>query len=127
MGGVSSTEGDPHAHDALEPQRRDPRLRAFYMATNRATDWLRTRRGLKWAIRVAIVATPTYLFAMSVCMTLIERGGPGYLNVLVLLFFWNGMKFAWLAVLSPLLLLRSVLAGRTSSSASRAGLAADPA
>lgn len=100
---------------------------AFYMPTNRAVDWLRSSRGLKWAIPVALVVTPTYLFAMSVCMTLIERGGPGYLNVLVMLFFWNGMKFAWLAVLSPLLLLRNVLAGRASSSARRAGLAADPA
>ena len=60
-------------------------------------------------------------------MTLIERGGPGYLNLLVMLFFWNGMKFAWLAVISPLLLLRSVLAGRASSSMPRAGLAEHPA
>ena len=99
---------------------------ALYMPTNRAIAGLRSPRGLKWAIPVALVATPTYLFAMSVCMTLIERGGPGYLNVLVMLFFWNGMKFAWLAVLSPLLLLRNVLAGRDSSSARSAGLAADP-
>ena len=26
---------------------------AFYMPTNRAVDWLRTPRGLKWAIPVA--------------------------------------------------------------------------
>lgn len=53
---------------------------AYYMPTNRAVDWLRSPRGLKWAIPVALVATPAYLVAMSVCMTLIERG-PGYLNV----------------------------------------------
>ena len=51
-------------------------LLAFYMPTNRAVDWLRSPSGLKWAIPVSIVATPIYLFAMSVCMTLIERGGP---------------------------------------------------
>ena len=33
----------------------------FYMPTNRAVDWLRTPRGLKWAIPVAFLATPTYL------------------------------------------------------------------
>ena len=59
---------------------------AFYMPTNRMVDWLRSPRGLKWAIPVALVATPGYLFAMSICMTIIDRGGPGYLNVLVLLF-----------------------------------------
>ena len=48
----------------------------FYMPTNRAVDRLRTPRGLKWAIPVALVATPAYLFAMSVCATIVERGGP---------------------------------------------------
>ena len=33
----------------------------YYMPTNRAVDWLRTPRGLKWAIPVGLVATPTYL------------------------------------------------------------------
>ena len=99
----------------------------FYMPTNRAVDCLRSPRGLKWAVLVALVATPAYLFAMSLCATMVDRGGPGWLNVLMLLFFWNAMKFAWLAVLSPLVLLRSVLAGCASSSAPRAGLAANPA
>jgi hypothetical protein len=75
----------------------------FYMPTNIAIDLLRTPRGLKWAIPAALVATPTYLFAMSVCATIIERGGPGYLNVLVLLFAWNAMKFSIFAIVSPLL------------------------
>ena len=35
----------------------------FYMPTNRAVDWLRSPRGLKWAIPVALVATPAYLGA----------------------------------------------------------------
>lgn len=73
---------------------------AFHMPTNRAVWWLRSPRGLKWAIPVAIVLTPTYLFAMSVCMTIIERGGPGYLNVLVLLFGWNAIKFTVVGVVS---------------------------
>jgi hypothetical protein len=35
-------------------------------------------------------------------LTLVERGAPGWLNLLVILSFWNVMKFAWAAVLSPL-------------------------
>ena len=81
---------------------------AFYMPSNRAVDWLRTPRGLKWAIPVALVATAAYLFAMSVCMTAIDRAGPGYLNVLVMLFAWNTIKFAALGIVAPF----AVLAGR---------------
>lgn len=82
---------------------------AFYMPTNRMVDWLRSPRGLKWAIPVALVATPGYLFAMSICMTIIDRGGPDYLNVLVLLFAWNALKFAVMGAVSlPLLLWRGL-------------------
>lgn len=75
----------------------------FYMPTNRAVDWLRSPRGLKWAIPVALVATPTYLGLMALAIQGAARPGLDWLNVLVLLFFWNGMKFAWMAVLSPFL------------------------
>jgi hypothetical protein len=74
---------------------------AFYMPSNRAVDWLRTPRGLRWAIPVALVATPAYLFGMSVCMTLSEHSGPGYLNVPVMLFAWNAIKFAALGAVTP--------------------------
>lgn len=91
---------------------------AVYMPTNRAVDWLRSPSGLKWVIPVSIVATPTYLLAMSVCMALIERGGPGYLNALVMLFAWNAMKFASMAALSPVLWLGRIL-GQARAGASR--------
>lgn len=79
-----------------------------YMLTNRAIAWLRTPRGLKWAIPVGLIAVPAYLFAMSVCATIIQRDGPGWLNLLVILFFWNATKFAWMAVFSiPLMLGRA--------------------
>ncbi len=95
----------------------------FYMPTNRAVDWLRSPRGLKWAIPVALVVTPAYLGLTALAIQGAARPGLGWLNVLVFLFFWDAMKFAWLAVLSPLVLLRIVLAGRASSSVPRAGLA----
>ena len=84
----------------------------YYMPTNRAVDWLRTPGGMKWALPVAVVATPAYLFAMSICASLVERGGPVYLNCLVPMFAWNSLKFAgtglWaLAYSSTLWLVRS--------------------
>jgi hypothetical protein len=82
---------------------------AFYMPTNRAVGWLRSPRGLKWAIPVAVLATPTYLFAMSVCMTIIERGGPDYLNVLVMLFAWNALKFGAMGIVSVPMMLREAV------------------
>ena len=44
----------------------------FYMPTNRALDWLRTPRGLSGPLPVVLVATPAYLFAMSVCAVVAE-------------------------------------------------------
>lgn len=83
----------------------------FYMPTNRAVDWLRTPRGLKWAIPVALVATPAYIGLTALAIQGAASPGLGWVNFLVFLFFWNAMKFAWMAVLSPLQLVKLV-AGR---------------
>lgn len=74
----------------------------YYMPTNRVIDWLRTPRGLRWAIPVALITTATYLLAMHLCDLLVQRGGPGCLNVLVLIFAWDAIKFAVVTVLSTL-------------------------
>lgn len=81
----------------------------FYMPTNRAVDWLRTPRGLKWAIPVALIATPTYLGLTALTIQGAARPGLGFVNVLVFLFFWNAAKFAWMAVLSLPLMLRNAV------------------
>lgn len=81
----------------------------FYMPTNRAADYLRSPRGLKWAIPVALVATPAYLFAMSVCAVVAQRPGLGYLNLLVLLLTWNAMKFSVMGVLSVPMMVREAV------------------
>lgn len=73
-----------------------------YMPTNRIVVWLRACQSIRWEISVALWATLAYLFATSICVTIVERGGPGYLNVCVLLFAWNATKFAILGVLAPL-------------------------
>ncbi|WP_432990838.1 hypothetical protein [Dactylosporangium sp. CA-233914] len=91
----------------------------FYMPTNRAIDWLRSPRGLKWAIPVALVAVPAYLFLMSVCAVLAQRPSLGWLNVLVVLFFWNAMKFAVMAPTSLVIGARSWISRRRHASRGR--------
>lgn len=83
----------------------------FYTPTNRAVEWLRTPRGLKWAIPVGLVATPAYLGLTAVAIELAARSGFGFVNVLVFLLFWNAAKFAWMAVLSLPLMLGRVIRG----------------
>lgn len=85
----------------------------FYLPTNIAIDLLRARRGLMWTVPIAAVLVPTYLFASSLCATVVAQGGPGWLNMLVILFFWNAVKFAWLGALAPI----RWVAGRASFSA----------
>lgn len=87
----------------------------FYMPTNRALDWLRTPQGLRWAVPAAVVLVPAYLFAMSVAAVIGAQPGLGWLNILVILYCWNALKFAWAAVLAPLASLRMMLARRTEA------------
>ena len=77
-----------------------------YMPTNIALGAIRTRRGLKWGVPAMLVAIP-YLFAASVCVEIISRGGPGWLHILVLLFIWNAMKFLVMGPISGLLLVQA--------------------
>lgn len=95
----------------------------FYMPTNRAVDWLRTPRGLKWAIPVALIAAPAYLGLTALAIQFAARPGLGCLNVLVFLFFWNAAKFAWMAALSLPLMAGPAL--RSVAYRSRAPLASE--
>ena len=61
--------------------------------TNRLAARLRARGGLGSAL-AAMAAGAAYLFAAATCTMLLGRGGPGWLNVLVLLFIWNAFKLA---------------------------------
>ena len=84
------------------------RIRCFlrrYMPTNILLDLIRTRRGLKWGISAMLLAAP-YLLAASICTSIIEDGGPGWLNLLVLLLIWNALKFVWIGPVSLVLLVR---------------------
>lgn len=76
-----------------------------YMPTNILLDLIRTRRGLKWGVPAMLLAAP-YLLAASICTNLIADGGPGWLNLLVILFIWNALKFIVMGPVSLMVLLR---------------------
>ncbi|QAY58675.1 sulfate permease [Microbacterium protaetiae] len=79
-----------------------------YMPTNIAVDAIRTRRGLKWGVPAMLLAAP-YVLAASICTNLIAGGAPGWLNLLVLLFIWNAIKFIIMGPISLVLLIRARL------------------
>ncbi len=79
-----------------------------YAPTNLLIAAIRTRRGLKWGIPAMLLAAP-YLLAASWCATIVEAGGGGWLNLIVLLAAWNAMKFTIMGPVSLMLLLRARL------------------
>lgn len=74
-----------------------------YMPTNILLDLIRTRRGLKWGLPTMLLAAP-YLIAASICTNVIAGGAPGWLNLLVILFIWNALKFLIMGPISVALL-----------------------
>jgi len=76
------------------------------MPTNVALDAIRTRRGLKWGVPAMLLAAP-YLIAASICTNLVNDAGPGWLNLLVVLFIWNALKFIIIGPVSVVLLTRA--------------------
>lgn len=85
-----------------------------YAPSNIALDAIRARRGHKWGIPAAIVLVPIYLYAASLTTALIERGAPGWLNIVVLVLIWGALKFAVMAPVSVVLLLRARLTERSA-------------
>ena len=84
------------------------RLRSFlrrYAPSNVLLAVIFTRRGLTWGMLSVLVAG-LYLLAAVLCVGLLEGGGPGWVNMLVLLFLWNAIKFAIAGPVSLLWLVR---------------------
>lgn len=74
-----------------------------FMPSNILLDLIRTRRGLKWGIPAMLLAAP-YLLTASICTNLVNDGGPGWLNVFVVLSIWNALKFIVIGPVSVVLL-----------------------
>ena len=90
------------------------RVRLFlrtYMPTNILLNALRTRRGLKWGVPAMLIAVP-YLLGAWLLTVWIADGGPGWLNLLVLLFIWNALKFLVNGPITLVILIRARLAER---------------
>lgn len=75
------------------------------MPTNLVLDAIHTRRGLKWGGPAMLLAVP-YGLAAVYCVGVVERGGPGWLNLLVVLFVWNALKFLVAGPVAAIQLLR---------------------
>jgi len=97
-------------------------LRRF-MPTNLVFDAIHTRRGLKWGVPAMLLAVP-YVFALAMCVGLVEAGGSGWLNVLALLFAWNALKFLGAGPITLVRLLR--VRGREGQAGRRARRASLP-
>ena len=78
-------------------------LRRF-MPTAIVIDAINTRRGLKWGVPAMLLAVP-YAVAAEYCRAQIEAGGPGWLNLLVLVSLWNTIKFV---VIGPVSMLKLI-------------------
>lgn len=48
-----------------------------------------------------------YLLAASICTVIVNDGGPGWLNLLVLWMVWNALKFICMGPVSLMLLVRA--------------------
>lgn len=86
-----------------------------YAPTNIAIAYLRTSRGLKWAIPSAFVAVPAYLYVAWVMTVLVNRGATEWLYLLTFIAYTGACKFAALAVFTPL----RWVAGAATGSADR--------
>lgn len=77
----------------------------WLMPTNLVLNAIHTRRGLKWGVPAMLLAVP-YCLAAAYCARLVERGAAGWLNLLVVLFVWNALKFLVAGPVTVIQLLR---------------------
>lgn len=72
-----------------------------YAPANLAIAYLRTDRGLKWAIPVTLIAVPAYLFVARFTAALVEKGATEWLLLIMLVALIDAAKFASMAALAP--------------------------
>ena len=89
-----------------------------YMPSNILLDRIRTRRGLRWGVPAMVLALPYFAVAYW-CSTLIEDGGPGWLNIIVLIGIWNAFKMLAIGPISLLMLAAARLRERRARNDSK--------
>lgn len=77
-----------------------------YAPTNLLLSRLRSRHGLKWGVPFMLLGAAYFLTA-AMLATWLHDGGPIWLNLLVLLGIWNGLKFVVFGPISLMLLARA--------------------
>ena len=83
-----------------------------YAPTNIAIAYLRSPRGLKWAIPSALVAVPAYLYIAWLMTVFVDHGATQWLYFVTLIAWIDACKYAALAVATPLLWLKAVVSRR---------------
>jgi hypothetical protein len=77
-----------------------------WMPTNVIRDLGCTRQGLKWGVPTMLLAVPYFVIAYWLT-TLLADGALGWLNLLVFVCIWSGIKMLWLGPISLVLLARA--------------------
>jgi len=65
-----------------------------------------TRTGIKWGPLVGLAAAVLYGLLMLATATVVRKGGPGWVDLIVLLALWNTVKFTCLIPVSLVRLVR---------------------
>ena len=98
---------------AISPVIRD--FLARYMPTNRLLAAIRTRKGLKWGMP-AMGLGVLYFLVAAILTNVIRDGGPGWLNLLVLLTCWNGLKLVWIGPVAVVTVVKRCVRGTDGES-----------
>lgn len=67
---------------------------------------MHTRDGITWAPLVGLAGVAVYGLLLMATATVVDRAGPAWVNLIVLVAFWDAIKFAWLIPVSLIRLLR---------------------
>ncbi|MGH9057227.1 MAG: hypothetical protein ACRDYY_15410 [Acidimicrobiales bacterium] len=65
-----------------------------------------TRSGIKWGSLVGLGGVVVYGLGMVAAGTIVRDGGPGWVNLFVIIGFWNTCRFTFLIPTSVVRLLR---------------------
>lgn len=95
-----------------------------YMPSSILLDRIRTRRGLRWGVPAMVLALP-YFGVAYWCSMLIADGGPGWLNMIVLIGIWNAFKMLAIGPISLLMLAAVRLRERRAHNGSKGDIRGD--
>jgi uncharacterized PurR-regulated membrane protein YhhQ (DUF165 family) len=77
-----------------------------FAPSNNVLRRIHTRTGIKWGALVGLAGVLVYGLLMFATGTIVRDGGPGWVNLFVLVGFWNTVRFAVLIPASIVRLLR---------------------